>query len=127
MRCIKIKINTNDYAPDGTIIFDDNRQNCYQKCGDTWEQLDCSSKVDLSTLQTAPKAIGFVCRCGKKHLFTPYVYAHWNNVLTLICDAKDGDELCDLPWVILRGVVRLSPDKEFKATYSLYEAEPIEA
>lgn len=29
---------------------------------------------------------GFTCRCGERHEFPAYVYAHWDMTLTHTCD-----------------------------------------
>jgi len=38
---------------------------------------------------------GFTCSwCGKFHLFDPYVYAHWRDVLVYTCDACGARHKC---------------------------------
>ena len=41
---------------------------------------------------------GFVCTCGEKHRFPPYVYAHWRIRLVFTCPK------CKRKWNILDGV-----------------------
>lgn len=42
---------------------------------------------------------GFTCSCGECHLFPPYVYAHWTEILGFVCPK------CSRNWDVLRGVV----------------------
>jgi|GEM_PF-2581419 len=48
---------------------------------------------------------GFVCRCGTRHNFHPWVYAHWEERLVFTCPVKD----CGVKWDILSGIVRMRP------------------
>ncbi len=32
---------------------------------------------------------GFKCKCGEQHNFTPYVYAHWTEMLVFTCPKCD--------------------------------------
>ena len=41
---------------------------------------------------------GFKCECGKEHEFTPYVYAHWREILVHTCE-------CGIKHEILAGTV----------------------
>lgn len=47
---------------------------------------------------------GFRCRCGEYHRFPPYVYAHWNIILTFTCPK------CNRKCEILQGQVTYSKD-----------------
>jgi len=49
---------------------------------------------------------GFTCECGEYIQYSGYVYAHWNDVLTHIC------EKCKRKHVIIQGIASLKLKKE---------------
>lgn len=47
--------------------------------------------------KTEKHAIGFICRCGKQHLFSLQVHQNWNQFVETTCD------LCNARYVTKQG------------------------
>ncbi len=56
----------------------------------------------MNKKKSLPK--GFICRCGERHEFHVYVYAHWDIVLTFDCPGCGQ-------WEIFKGKVQNKYEK----------------